>query len=416
MLQLQSAVGLIAFVLLAWALSEARRSVRWRVALIGVPMQVALAALLLKIGQARAAFEPLNAAVVALADATRSGTAFVFGYLGGGPAPFAEVDPQASFLLAFRALPLILVVSALTSLLTYWRVLPWIVYASARLLQRSLGVGGAVGFASAANVFVGMVEAPLFIRPYLAQLTRSELHVVMTTGMATIAGTVLVLYASLLGPRIPEIVTHLLVASIISIPAAITIAIVLVPETGTVTAGLEMPARGADSAMDAVTRGTLSGLELVLNVAAMLVVLVALVALVNRGLGALPDVGGAPIALERILGACMAPLVWLAGVPWSEAPIAGQLMGTKTVLNELLAYVELAQLPAGRLSARSELIMTYALCGFANIGSVGILIGGLATLVPERRPEIIGLGWKSLVAGTLATMSTGAVVGLLHGA
>jgi CNT family concentrative nucleoside transporter len=413
MQSLQSAFGLLVFLGLAWALSENRRAARLRVAVSGIAAQLIIAALLLKLPPLEAALTALNDLVLVLQRATEAGTSFVFGYLGGGPLPFEETQPGASFVLAFRALPLIIVISALTAVLTYWRILPWIVRGFARALEKSLGVGGAVGLGTAANVFVGMVEAPLFIRPYLAALSRSELFIIMVSGMATIAGTVLVLYATILAPVIPNAVGNLLTASLISAPAAITVALLMIPQTTGSTAGALSPARGAHSTMDAITRGTRSGLELFLIVIAMLLVLVSLVFLVNAVLDLLPDMGGQPISLERLLGYLMAPVCWLMGVPWSEAVTAGSLMGIKTVLNEFLAYLRLAALPEGALSHRSALIMTYALCGFANFGSLGILIGGLSTMVPERSNEVVGLGMRSIVAGTLATCCTGAVVGML---
>ena len=413
MQSLQSAFGLLVFLAIAWALSENRRGASVRVAVAGVAAQLILAALLLKVPPLEAALAALNDLVLVLQSATDAGTSFVFGYLGGGPLPFEETQPGASFVLAFRALPLIIVVSALTAVLTYWRVLPWIVRGFAFALEKSLGVGGAVGLGTAANVFVGMVEAPLFIRPYLARLSRGELFVIMVSGMATIAGTVLVLYATIIAPVVPNAVGSLLTASLISAPAAVTIALLMIPQTADSTAGTLVPERGASSTMDAITRGTRSGLELFLMVIAMLLVLVALVFLVNAVLALLPDVAGEPLSLERLLGYAMAPVCWLMGVPWSESLSAGALMGIKTVLNEFLAYLRLAALPPGALSERSELIMTYALCGFANFGSLGILIGGLSTMVPERRDEVVGLGLRSIVAGTLATCCTGAVVGIL---
>ena len=413
MQSLQSAFGLVVFVAFAWAISENRRAASARVALAGIAIQLVLAALLLKVPLLEAALATLNDAVHILQKATVAGSSFVFGYLGGGPLPFEETRPGASFILAFRALPLLIVISALSAVLTYWRVLPWIIRGFALTLRKSLGVGGAVGFAAAANVFVGMVEAPLFVRPYLSALSRSELFVLMVTGMATIAGTVLVLYATIIDPVVPNAVGNLLIASLISAPAAITIALMMIPETREPTAGEVLAERGASSTMDAITRGTRSGLELFLIVIAMLLVLVALVYLVNALLALLPAIGGEPVSLERLLGYVMAPVCWLMGVPWTEALTAGSLMGIKTVLNEFLAYLRLAQLPPGALSERSALIMTYAMCGFANFGSLGILIGGLTTMVPERRDEIVALGLRSILAGTLATCCTGAVVGIL---
>lgn len=411
---LQSALGLAVFLGLAWLLSEDRRHLRLRVALVGTAVQLVLAAFLLKLPILQGAFVALNGAVLALQRATEAGSSFVFGYLGGGLLPFEETEPGASFILAFRALPLVIVMSALTALLVYWRILPWIVRGVSLVMERTLNVGGAVALAAAANVFVGMVEAALFVRPYLTKLTRSELFVVMTTGMATIAGTVLVLYAIILDGVIPNAVAHLLVASLISAPAAVSISLLMVPERETTTSGREPVTSDANSAMDAITRGTMSGLKLYLNIVAMLIVLVALVHLVNAMLGLIPEPGGEPATLQRGLGYVMAPLVWLMGIPWSESIDAGALMGIKTVLNEFLAYSALAELPEGTLSARSQLIMTYALCGFANFGSLGIMIGGLTTMAPERREDIIGLGGRSIVSGTLATLCTGAVVGMLH--
>jgi CNT family concentrative nucleoside transporter len=372
-----------------------------------------MAVLLLKLPFIQKLFGALNDGVVALQNASEAGSSFVFGYLGGGPLPFEETKVGASFVLAFRALPLVIVISALTALLTYWRVLPVIVNALSAILQRSLGIGGAVGLGTAANVFVGMVEAPLFVRPYLKKLSRSELFMLMCAGMATIAGTVLILYATFLREVIPDAVAHLLIASLISAPAAITIAKLMIPDDGTVTEAVLDRASDFKSSMDAITRGTQNGLMLFLNIVAMLIVFVALVHLLNALLSLLPDVGDAPITLERILGYVMAPITWLMGIPWHEAAISGSLMGTKTVLNEFLAYLRLADLPTDALSERSRLIISYALCGFANFGSLGIMIGGLTTMVPERRDEIVALGLKSIVAGTLATCCTGAVVGIL---
>ena len=385
----------------------------WRIVISGALLQIVLAAALLKLPLFRDLFLALNDGLSALEQATQEGTRFVFGYLGGGPQPFEERPGTSSFALAFRALPLVLVISALSSLLFYWRVLPAVVRAVSAVLERAMGGGGAVGLSAAANIFVGMVEAPLFVRPYLREMSRGELFIVMTGGMAGIAGTVMALYASVLGSVIPDAIGHILSASIISAPAAILVAAVMVPPRGIPTSGSLVPPRPANSAMDAVTRGTLDGLQLLLGIVAMLVVLIALVALVNLGLGLLPAWQGEALTLQRVLGWLMAPLVWLAGVPWQEAATAGSLMGTKTVLNEFIAYMDLAALPPDALSPRSRLIMTYALCGFANFGSLGILIGGLATMAPERRDEIVALGARSIVAGTLATLMTGAVVGVL---
>jgi CNT family concentrative nucleoside transporter len=405
---LQAILGLAALTALAWAFSENRRATNWKSVAAGLVLQFVLALLLLKLPLFKELFLGLNSALLSLQEATRAGTSFVFGYLGGGDLPFDEKTPSGTFVLAFRALPLILVVSALSAVLFYWRILPWVVRSVAWALQKTLGIGGALGLGTAANIFVGMVESPLFIRPYLLQMSRSELFALMTTGMATIAGTVMVLYATILSQALPDAMGHILTASIISAPAAIMVARLMVPETGAGTAGeLTAPAAYAGT-MDAVIRGTADGLKLLLNIVALLIVLVALVSLLNQILGLAGD-----ISLQKILGWIMAPVVWLMGVPWAEAQTAGALMGTKTILNEFVAYLELAQLPKEALSEHSRLIMTYALCGFANFGSLGIMIGGMAGMAPERREEIVGLGLKSIVSGTLATCLTGTVVGLI---
>lgn len=415
---IQSAFGLIALAAIALVLGERGTGVplarKLRIAAVGLGVQIALALILLKLPPVQQVFIGLNGAVLALQTSVEAGAGFVFGYLGGGPLPFEEVQPGASFILAFRALPVILVMSALSALLFHWRVLPWVVHGLSRSLQKTMGIGGAVSLSAAANVFVGMVEAPLLIRPFVAKLSRSELFMVMACGMATIAGTMLVLYASILGPVIPNALGHLLAASLISAPAAITVARLMVPDSGPPTDGELDPGERAHGAMDAITRGALDGIALLINVIAVLVVLVALVHLANQVLGIFPAVGGEALSLQRMLGWALAPIAWLMGLSWAEATTGGALLGSKIVLNEFIAYLDLAALPEGTLSERSGLIMTYGLCGFANFGSLGIMIGGLATIAPQRRAEIVGLGFKSIVAGTLAACMTGAVVGLLY--
>jgi CNT family concentrative nucleoside transporter len=420
MQQLQSAFGVLALLAIAWAFGENRRAVSLRQAAIGLFVTFVTAVALLKLPFLAQAFGVINDAVGAISSASRAGTSFVFGYLGGGALPFDLKTPGADFILAFQALPIVLVMSVLTTLLFYWRVLPPIVRGMAWLLERTLGVGGAVGLSTAANVFLGMVEAPLFVRPYLPELTRSELFLVMTGGMAGIAGTVLVLYATLLAPLIPDAGAHFVIASVLGAPAAILVSLIMVPETGGKrTDGLTDPRMASDpdihaaSTMDAIVKGTVAGLELLLNIIAMLIVLVALVYLANAILGLLPDVGGARVSLQRMLGYAMAPVCWLMGLPWPQAITAGRLMGVKTVLNELIAYVDLSKLGTDALDARSRLIMLYAMCGFANFGSLGIMIGGLGTMAPQRRDEINSLGLKSIVSGTLTTCLIGAIVGVL---
>ena len=411
----QSIAGLLTFAGIAWLLSENRKQVKLNMAVIGIVLQLLVGLILLKVPIFRDFFLLLNRLVLSLEEATTAGTSFVFGYLGGADLPFIEKFPGAGFILAFRALPLVLIISALSALLFYWKILPLVVKAFSWALQKTMGLGGTEGVGVSANIFVGMVESPLFIRPYLQRMTRSEIFTLMTSGMATIAGTVMVLYASILKTAMPNIMGHILTASIISVPAAITISKLMVPETDELTPGELTIAERATSSMDAVTKGTLQGVELLLNIIAMLVVLVALVYLVNLILGLFPEFGGKPVSLQRLMGYIMAPIVWLMGIPFNEASTAGALMGTKTILNELLAYLELSRLEPGTLSPRSMLIVTYAMCGFANPGSLGIMIGGMGTMAPTRRAEIVALGFRSIIAGTLATCMTGAVVGIIGG-
>lgn len=409
---LQGLVGIAGLTLIAVLLSSDRRRVSWRIVAVGLTAQMLVAALLLKVPAIRPLFLALNRAVDALQAATLAGTSFVFGYVGGGPAPFSLSDPSKGFVLAFQALPLVLIMSALSAVLYHWRILPLVVRGFALVLEKSFGLGGAVGMSAAAMPFLGMIESPLLIRPYLAKLSRGELFVVMTGGMATIAGTVLVLYATFLSGIIPDATGHLLTATLVSVPAAIMVARIMVPDdcrTGGATA-IQTPYGGS---MDAVVRGTMDGLHLLGAIIAMLVVLVALVHLVNSGLGLLPEVAGAPVTLQRAMGVILAPLAWLMGIPAAEMATAGALLGTKTVLNELLAYLQLASLPPEALSERSRLIMSYGLCGFANFGSLGILIAGLSAMAPDRRGEVVALGWRAMAAGTLSTCLTAAVVGLL---
>jgi CNT family concentrative nucleoside transporter len=412
-LQFQSAFGLAVLVAIAWAMSENRRAaLSFRLIAAALGLQIGLALLLLEVPPARDALFSLNVVVDVLSRATRTGSSFVFGYVGGGEPPFDVARQQNLGSLAFQALPLLLLMSALSALLWHWRVLQLLVRGIAFGLKTSLGIGGAVGLGSAANVFLGMIEAPLLIRPYLAKMTRAELFMLFTVGLTTVAGTVMVLYASVLEPAVPGALGHILVASFISLPAAILVAHLMIPGETVTEAESHMPVEYSSS-MDAIAKGTEDGLRLYLGVVAMLLVMVALVALANIMIGALPDFGGAPLTVERIFGWLFYPLVWLYGVPAAEAADAGALLGTKTILNEFIAYLNLAALPDGVLSDRSRLIMVYAMCGFANLGSVGIMIAGVSAMVPERRAEIVELSLRSLVSGTLASGMTGAVVGML---
>lgn len=402
----QSLFGLIVICLIAWALSENRSAVSWKQPIVGLGLQIIFALLLLKLPPFQAVFIGLNSLVLALQEATEKGTSLVFGFLGGGALPFEEPFAGAAWVFAFRGLPLILVMSAISALLFYWKILPMIVRGFAWALRRTTGVGGAVGVSAAANVFVGMVEAPLFIRPYLLKLSRSELFMVMTCGLATVAGTVIVLYAAILGGVIDNVLGHILTASLISAPAAILISRLMVPDDGEATESeILTPSVEASSAMEALVNSTGQGITLILNIIAMLIVMVALVHLGNITLGLI----GADLSLQLIIGYLFTPLAWLMGVPAEEAVRAGHLLGTRLILTEFVAYLDMSKMV---FSERTNLILLYGLCGFASLPSLGIMIGGLGAMVPERKPEIISLGFKAVFAATLATAMTGTVVGL----
>jgi CNT family concentrative nucleoside transporter len=419
LLVLQSLLGVVLIPLLVWVTGEGRHVLAPRqvaaTMLAGLALQAAIAIVFLKVPQASVLFDSANAAIGALQRATNAGTSLVFGYLAGAPAPFDVTRPQHTFILAFQALPLILLMSALSRLLYYWGVLQRVVAVFAIVLQKTFGIGGPLGMSTAANVLLGMVEAPLLIRPYLNSMGRGALFATMVGGLATIAGTVMVIYASILDPIVPGAAGHLLAASLMNAPAALMLSRLAVPDGfqgGPASAHFALD-DGPRSSMDAIVQGTADGVRLLAAVVAMLVVMVALVALANEILGAVSGWFGVPLTLQRILGWFCAPLAWLIGIPWAEATAAGALLGQKIILNEFLAYLNLAGPDATALSPRSRVIITYALCGFANLGSLGIMIGGLVAMAPDRRAEIVALGGRSLFVGMLATMLSAAVVGAL---
>jgi CNT family concentrative nucleoside transporter len=406
----------ICFLLIAWLLSENRRGIQRRVVIGGLALQIVLALILLKFPPAIAAVSVLATAVSKLDEATGVGTAFVFGYLGGAPLPFTPVAGASSLVLAFRVFPLILVICALASLLLYWGVLQAVVRAFAFVLRRSLGLGGALGLGAAVNVFVGMVEAPLLIRPYLATMARGELFALMTCGMAWIAGTVMAIYGHILSSVIPRAFDQILIAALISAPGAIAVAGIMVPfeahEKEQDYAQIVIEDAPAN-AMEAIARGVADGVVILANVLAFLIVALALVALLDMALGALPWVAGEPLSLQRIFGIVLRPAAFLAGVDQADLGPASRLLGVKAVLNEFVAYTEFANLPASQMSAHSRIILTYCLCGFANFGSVGIMVGGMSTMAPKRRGEIASLGLKAMLAGTIASLLSGAIVGAI---
>ena len=409
---MQAIPGYVVLLALAWAISEDRRAIRWRTVAAGVLLQLALALVLIAFTPAQRAILLLNDGAEALQRATDAGTAFLFGYLGGGALPFQELRPGSSFVLAFKILPLVLVISALSALLFHWGVLQRVAGAFALVLRRTMGVDGPLALAAAVHIFVGMIEAPLLIRPYLQRMDRGELFAVMSCGMAGVAGTVMVIYAAVLGPVVPGALGVILTASVISTPAALAVAALMVPfgpgQGG--AAALAAPDGDAPrSALDALVRGTADGVGPLVGITTTLLVAVALVSLVNAALGLLP--GG--WTLQSLFALPFRPIMWLIGISWTEAPAAALLMGTKTVLNEFVAYLGLAALPPDALAPRSRLILTYAMCGFANFGSLGILVGGMGALMPGRRAEVAALGLRSVLSGTLATCMSGAVAGVL---
>lgn len=412
MLILQGFLGIFAFLALAWVLSEDRSKISFRLVVQGILIQIILAVLLTQFEAVRSFFAYLTHGVDALKNATQAGTSFVFGYLGGGDVPFQATGN--TFIFALQALPMIMVVSALSMLFFYLGILPWIVSKISFFWRKSMDIGGALGTAAAAKIFLGNIEAPLVIRPYLKDFSRSELFSIMACGMATTAAAVMALYATILKDVIPGTIGHILTSSIISIPAALTLARLMVPENSKEkTSGkLVMPYEFSNW-MDAVSKGTSDGLNIFLNVAAMLVVVLALVSLGNSVLSFFPHIHGEALTFQRIFGVLFAPVTWLMGIPWNEAMTAGKLLGTKTVLNEVVAFIDMAKLPQDSLNPTSSLIMMYALCGFANFSAIGIVIGGMGAMVPERRSEIVSLSFKSVIAGTLATCLSGTIMGIL---
>jgi|TARA_B000000475_G_scaffold270014_1_gene264905 CNT family concentrative nucleoside transporter len=413
---LQPTLGLFGLLALGAIFSEDIRSIKLRYVLSGILLQFILVIALTKVEVIGSLFGKLSEGVMVLKAANDYGTGFVFGYLADGApnAPFDIANPGNTFIFAFAGLTLVILMSALSALLWHLRVIPFIVNALSVLFKRPLNVGGPIGLGATANVFLGQVEAPLLIRPYLASMTRHELLIIMTVGMSTIAGSVMVVYTTMLTPIYgPGLIGHFLSASLISVPAGIMYANMMIPSD----IKTEFPDEQADdlysSTMDAVTQGTKNGLDMFLNISAMLIVVMALVFLLNAILGLLPNFNGDPITLELILGYIFVPLAWFMGIPWSESLAAGQLLGVKTALNEFVAYLYLSDVETYDLSEKSRLIMLYALCGFANLSSVGILLSGISAMVPERRMDLISVSGKALWAALLASCLTGFMVGIL---
>lgn len=417
LLNLQSLLGLVVIVAVCWAISENRKAFPWRLTIGAILVQAGLVLALFAIPGSQAVLAAVTGAVDGLAVATTEGTKFVFGYLAGGDQPYAVSNQGALFTFAFQVLPLILVISALSALLWHWKILKWITLGFGFLFQKTMGLGGASALAVAANIFLGMIESPIVIRAYLDKLTRSEIFLMMVVGLATVAGSTMVAYATILSPVLPNAAGHVLVASIVSAPAGVLLARIIIPEKegmGGAVADYDSALK-YDSAIDAIVKGTSDGLMVVLNISAVLIVFVALVALVNVMLGGFV-VFDAPLTVERMLGWIFAPVAWLIGVEWKDADVAGWLLGVKLTLTEFVAFIDLGKVPAAEMTERTRMLMTYALCGFANIGSVGITVTGLSVLMPERREEVLGMVWKGLFAGFLATLMTAAIVGAMPAA
>jgi CNT family concentrative nucleoside transporter len=416
--QFRGIIGLAVLVGLAWAFSENRaRHPGWRWMLGALALQGMLALLIVRVPLVWEVVGLANNAVSAIEQATLRGSSYMFGYLGGADLPFAVKEgAQLPLVIAFQILPLVIVFSALAALLWHWGVLRWLVNGLSFLLRRSLGVSGVVGLSGGANMFLGVVESPLVVRAYFDRMTRAELFQVMVLAMATISGAILILYATTLRATVPDAVGHMIAASLISLPAALLLARLLVPgtpEDAQTAVEQDEPGLRYESSIDAIVKGTMDGMQLFLAVIAVIIVVFALVALADQVLGVLPLVGGEAVSLKRVFGWLFSPFMWLLGVPWGDAQAAGGLMGTKAILNEYVAYLELAALPEGTLGPRSLLIVTYALCGVANLASVGLLVSTIGTLCPERRAEAAGLGMKSWLAGNLASAMTGAWIGLV---
>jgi CNT family concentrative nucleoside transporter len=415
MLYLQALLGIVVFIAIVLPMSSNRQRINWKLVGIAVVLQFVICALLLKAPVIKDGLLYLNQAVGALGAATLKGTSFVFGYIGGGDTPFTITNPNMVVTFAFQVLPLVIVMSALSALLWYWRFLPVLIRGISWIFERALGTKGPSGLVATANIFLGQTEAPLLVRPYLERMSRYELLLVMTAGMATIAGSVMVIYSAMLGAQFEGVLGHLITKSIMSVPAAVLFAHIMLPDDNGSAQDLQQPPKIYSSAMDSITRGTGDGLALYLNIIAILIVLTAFVALANSVVGFLPTVGGEAVTLERVAGWLFAPIAWLMGIPWAEATTAGSLLGVKSVLNEFIAFIQLTGLPPEALSDRSRLITIYGLCGFANLASIGIQISGIGTMAPERRNDLASLAWPAFVAATLGSCMTGCVVGIVAG-
>ena len=413
---LQILIGFVGLVCIAIPFSQNRTSINYRYIFVAIIFQIILAFALLKIPFIVQIFAYLSDGVSSLQAATQEGAEFVFGYLSNSSnSPFEASGAGNSMIFAFQILPLIIVISSLSALLWFWNILPLIIRAVSKVFEKLFNIGGPIGLGATANIIMGQVEAPLLVRPYLSRMSEKELLILMTAGMSTVSGSIMIALVSMLQPQFPDLnlIQHLVSASILSIPAAIMYANIMIPSAEVTNFDDNSIPKVYDSSMDAITRGTRDGLDICLNVGAILIAFIALVSLLNSILGIAGSwVGITDLSLQLILGYMFFPIVWLMGIPLSETLASAELLGLKTALNEFVAYGALANIEPGVLSERSKLITLYALCGFANFSSVGILVSGISAMAPERKNDLIKVSLKALVGATLASCMTGLVIGI----
>ena len=409
---IQSLIGIVALILIALPFSESIQEIKVKFIIYALLIQTSLAFILLEIPFISSFFDVMSIAVESLRLSAIEGSSFVFGYLGGGEAPFEVSNNQNLPIFAFTFLPMLIFLSALSALLWHWKILPFLIKLLAKLFEKPLDAKGPIGLAATANIFLGQLEAPLLIKPYLNKMNQRDLLIIMTVGMSTIAGSVMVLYITWLDDKFLGVIGHFLTASILSVPAAIMFSNILIPSAQTELKTAKEDLKMYESSMDAISVGTKDGLNMFLSVIASLIVFLSLVALADFMLGIIPNVYGEPISLQRIAAFIFAPIAWLMGIPFSEIIPAGNLLGTKTIFNELIAFNDLRDLDTNILSERSQLIMLYGICGFANISSVGILLGGLSAICPDIRGTLLKIAFRALFAATLASCLTGTVVSL----
>jgi CNT family concentrative nucleoside transporter len=427
---LRGIIGIIVLLGIAYLLSSQRKAIKWKTILIGLSLQFLLAFGVLKIGWVKQVFNVMGGFFTAVLEFTESGSLFLFGNL------IDASNPTIGYVFALQILPTIVFFSALTSILYYFGIIQRVVKGLAWLLTRALGISGAESLSVAGNIFLGQTEAPLLIKAYLPKMNRSEILLVMTGGMATVAGGVLASYVGFLGGSDPEMrlsfARHLIAASVMAAPGAIIISKLILPQTESVDEKIEISDQSVGSnALDALASGTTEGLKLALNVGAMLLVFVAFIAMINGILGVIGGTGGlnetlAPfwgydsISLEAILGTIFAPLMYIIGVAKEDLSLMGQLLGIKLVASEFVAYTQLADLKNASNAVhlaydKSVLMATYMLCGFANFASIGIQLGGIGTIAPSQRKNLSELGFKALIAGSIASLLSATIAGMILG-